>query len=143
VRKFRPRRVREGGGYKMDLFNIESDTRKKMDDILSEDYSDWEGYTCQDCREAPVCRRFAHLHNGEFFLCEICFIMADHESDYGDDFDRYEPGEQYNNFTGYSTIEEEDEFEDDDDEDEDDDDEDDLDEAVSELIAVGTYRLLT
>jgi hypothetical protein len=42
----------------------------------------FEEETCADCRKEPATRRFMHLHKGEFFLCEGCFGMADHEDDY-------------------------------------------------------------
>lgn len=54
---------------------------------VDEDYYDEDDYgICNDCRELPAVRRFVHLHNGEFYLCEACFGGADHESDYGEDF---------------------------------------------------------
>ena len=37
---------------------------------------------CADCKKEPATRRFLHLHKGEFFLCDGCWQMADHEDDY-------------------------------------------------------------
>jgi hypothetical protein len=42
----------------------------------------FEEETCADCRKKPATRVFMHLHKGEFFLCDGCWQMADHEDDY-------------------------------------------------------------
>ena len=42
---------------------------------------------CQDCRHDLVTSRFLHLDGREFFLCNDCFHAADHEEDYGRDFE--------------------------------------------------------
>ncbi len=39
-------------------------------------------YYCDDCGETPATTRFLHLTKGEFFLCETCWLSADHEEDY-------------------------------------------------------------
>ena len=42
---------------------------------------------CEDCKQQPATCRFLHLDGREFFLCYTCFYSADHESDYGKDFE--------------------------------------------------------
>jgi hypothetical protein len=37
---------------------------------------------CEDCRESAAVREFMHLRKGTFFLCDSCFMWADHEDDY-------------------------------------------------------------
>ena len=55
---------------------------------------------CQSCIHTPASSRFLHLDGREFFLCEYCFWEADHESDYGKDFQPfvYEYNEQCNEY---------------------------------------------
>jgi hypothetical protein len=104
-----------------------------------------EEFTCQDCRAAPATCRFMHLHNGEFFLCEVCFMAADHESDYGEDFYYSEqededytdndgfidPGEQSDDFN-LNTGDKEDYEEDNG-----------FDREIMEMMLDGSYQLLT
>jgi hypothetical protein len=45
---------------------------------------------CQSCIYSPATSRFLHLDGREFFLCDYCFHLADHESDYGEDFESRE-----------------------------------------------------
>lgn len=42
---------------------------------------------CQDCRYELVTARFLHLNGTDYFLCNSCFYAADHEDDYGQDFE--------------------------------------------------------
>ena len=42
---------------------------------------------CQDCRHELVTSRFLHLDGTSYFLCSDCFAAADHEDDYGQDFE--------------------------------------------------------
>lgn len=42
---------------------------------------------CQHCTEEIATRRFMHMRNGEFWLCDDCFLCcASHDRDYGEDF---------------------------------------------------------
>jgi hypothetical protein len=104
-----------------------------------------EEIVCQDCKKAPATSRFVHLHNGEFFLCEVCFLAADHKSDYGEDFDYsdqeddqssnndgfIDPGEQDDDFNLYVGIN--DGYDEDDD----------FDREIMEMMLDGSYQLLT
>ncbi len=52
-----------------------------------EDEYEIDSPKCQDCKQEPVTCRFLHLDGREFFLCYQCYYAADHESNYGDDFE--------------------------------------------------------
>jgi hypothetical protein len=56
------------------------------DDLYNSNVS---GY-CQSCIHTQATCRFLHLDGREFFLCDYCFQLADHESDYGEDFETIE-----------------------------------------------------
>lgn len=51
---------------------------------------------CQDCQENYAVSAFVHLDGRWFYLCHICYYAADHEDDYGKDFQplRFEEDEE-------------------------------------------------
>jgi len=44
--------------------------------------------TCVSCQKEHATIVFMHLKNGNFELCEKCFEWADHEDDYGKEFQK-------------------------------------------------------
>lgn len=78
---------------------------------------------CQDCRHELVTSRFLHLDGTSYFLCSDCFVAADHEDDYGQEFEEVsylqedeedddgfiDPGEQDDDFALVETDQDYDE----------------------------------
>lgn len=80
-----PATAREGFDTRNQDLNVACDDTQEMA------YDGWvldevDGM-CQDCCEHYAVRRFHHMRNGEFFLCDDCFLGgASHEDDYGNAF---------------------------------------------------------
>ena len=82
-----PETARDGFDTRKQDLNVACDDTQEM--AYEED--EWEEEPvdgmCQQCVEVEATRRFWHLRNGEFWLCEDCFLCcADHEDSYGEGF---------------------------------------------------------
>ena len=63
----------------------EEEDRKRYEE--EGDYRDDLG-CCVSCRKEKAVLVFMHMYNGNFELCEKCFEWADHEDDYGKEFEK-------------------------------------------------------
>lgn len=91
-----PATARDGFDTRKQDLNVARDDKREVACWSAEEYlfaleNEYEEGSldsmCQHCAEFEATRRFMHLRNGEFWLCEDCFLCcADHARNYGDDF---------------------------------------------------------